>query len=128
MSLVDKLTEKQKAALHRALTLKEKANVEFRSEHSSHAQSSCIECLSRLYVWSERGLCAGQKLVVAFELYTSASDILESVIFTDVRDTDADVKAALAVVKGNLAAVCLSVQSYGDVIQAGLLLSVFANL
>ena len=66
--------------------------------------------------------------MVAFELYTSAANILESVIFADVRDTDADVKAALAVVKGNLAAVCLSVQSYGDVIQAGLLLPVFANL
>ena len=66
--------------------------------------------------------------MVAFDLYTSATDILESVIFADVRDTDADVKAALAVVKGNLAAVCLLVQSYGDVIQAGLLLSVFANL
>ena len=59
--------------------------------------------------------------MVAFELYTSACDILQSDVFSDVRDTDPDVKAALAVVKGNLAALCLSVQSYGDVVQAGLL-------
>ena len=64
----------------------------------------------------------------AFELYTSAADILESDIFADVRDTDADVKAALAVVKSNLAAVCLLVHSYGEIIQAGLLLPVLANL
>ena len=70
-----------------------------------------------------RGLSAGNKLAEAFDLYTSACDILQSDGLSDVRDTDSDVKAALAVIKSNLAAVCLSVQSYGDVVQASLLIS-----
>ena len=56
MSSVNKLTQEQTAALRRALTLKEEANLQSRSEHLFWVQSSCPERISRLYLLSEVSL------------------------------------------------------------------------